>query len=157
MHKISAVGLFGCDIFEETTKQKVIDLSKLEKFYFKRFQIWGWLGRGDFSVLFPCPTITTSDWEMGNTHFVWPDDNLCPSSIQSLKSSSVPQMMNSRIGSKVEREQQGYVIKQFAESFVLVFHTSFHISRSTIIHFLGVFIYYESWNSFFQNEMSGKR
>ena len=37
-------------------------------------------------------------------------------------------------------EQQGYVIKQFAESFVLLFHTSFFeqlskIFRSTIIHF----------------------
>ena len=37
-------------------------------------------------------------------------------------------------------EQQGYVIKQFAKSFVLLFHTSFFeqlskIFRSTIIHF----------------------
>ena len=32
--KNSAVGLFSCDKFEETPKQKVIDLSKLEKFYF---------------------------------------------------------------------------------------------------------------------------
>ena len=35
MRKISAVGLFCCDKFEETPKQKVIDLSKLNKFYFK--------------------------------------------------------------------------------------------------------------------------
>ena len=34
MRKISAVGLFCCDKFEETPKQKVIDLSKLQKFYF---------------------------------------------------------------------------------------------------------------------------
>ena len=34
MHKISAVGLFCCDKFEETPKQKVIDLSKLQKIYF---------------------------------------------------------------------------------------------------------------------------
>ena len=37
MRKISAVGLFCCDKFEETPKQKVIDLSKLEKFYFSIF------------------------------------------------------------------------------------------------------------------------
>ena len=35
MHKISAVGLFCCDKFEETPKQKVIDLSKFLKNYFK--------------------------------------------------------------------------------------------------------------------------
>ena len=34
MPKISAVGLFSCDKFEETKKQKVIDQSKLNKFYF---------------------------------------------------------------------------------------------------------------------------
>ena len=34
MPKISAVGLFCCDKFEETPKQKVIDLSKFKKFYF---------------------------------------------------------------------------------------------------------------------------
>ena len=33
--KIFAVGLFSCDKFEETPKQKVIDLSKLKEFYFK--------------------------------------------------------------------------------------------------------------------------
>ena len=32
--KISTVGLFSCDKFEETKKQKVIDLSKLTKSYF---------------------------------------------------------------------------------------------------------------------------
>ena len=32
--KISAVGLFSCDKFEETPKQKVIDLSKFKIFYF---------------------------------------------------------------------------------------------------------------------------
>ena len=31
MHKISAVGLFCCDKFEETPNQRVIDLSKFEK------------------------------------------------------------------------------------------------------------------------------
>ena len=36
MRKISAVGLFCCDKFEETPKQKVIDLSKLQKFYFSK-------------------------------------------------------------------------------------------------------------------------
>ena len=36
MHKISTVGLFCCDKLEETPKQKVIDLSKLEKFYFRK-------------------------------------------------------------------------------------------------------------------------
>ena len=34
MSKISAVGLFCCDKFEENPKQKVIDLSKLKKNYF---------------------------------------------------------------------------------------------------------------------------
>ena len=37
MCKISAVGLFCCDKFEEIPKQKVIDLSKFKKFYFKIF------------------------------------------------------------------------------------------------------------------------
>ena len=35
MHKISVVGLFCCDIFEETPKQKVINMSKLNKFHFR--------------------------------------------------------------------------------------------------------------------------
>ena len=34
MHKISAVGLYCCDKFEETPKQKVIDLRKFLKIYF---------------------------------------------------------------------------------------------------------------------------
>ena len=34
MRKISAVGLFFCEKFEETPKQKVIDLTKLNFFYF---------------------------------------------------------------------------------------------------------------------------
>ena len=34
MRKISAVGLFCCDKFEETPKQKVINMSKLNKFHF---------------------------------------------------------------------------------------------------------------------------
>ena len=34
MRKVSAVGLFCRDKFEEIPKQKVIDLSKLEKIYF---------------------------------------------------------------------------------------------------------------------------
>ena len=34
IRKISAVGLFCCDKFEETPKQKVIDLSKLKNLYF---------------------------------------------------------------------------------------------------------------------------
>jgi len=34
MRKISAVGLFCCDKFEKTPKQKVIDLSKFKIFYF---------------------------------------------------------------------------------------------------------------------------
>ena len=34
MGKISAVGLFCCDKFEETPKQIVIDLSKFKKNYF---------------------------------------------------------------------------------------------------------------------------
>ena len=34
MHKISAVGLFCCDKFEETPKQKVINVSKLNKVHF---------------------------------------------------------------------------------------------------------------------------
>ena len=33
--KISAVGLFSGDKFEETPKQKVINMSKLNEFYFK--------------------------------------------------------------------------------------------------------------------------
>ena len=32
--RISAVGLFSCDKFEETSKQKVMDLSKFKKNYF---------------------------------------------------------------------------------------------------------------------------
>ena len=36
LFKISAVGLFSCDKFEETPKQKVIDLSKLKEFYFSK-------------------------------------------------------------------------------------------------------------------------
>ena len=32
---ISAVGLFCCDEFEETPKQKVINMSKLNKFHFR--------------------------------------------------------------------------------------------------------------------------
>ena len=35
MRKISAVGLFSIDKFEETPKQKVIELSKFKKNYFK--------------------------------------------------------------------------------------------------------------------------
>ena len=35
MHKISAVGLFCCDKFEETPKQKVINMSKLNEFHFR--------------------------------------------------------------------------------------------------------------------------
>ena len=35
MRKISAVGLFCCGKFEETPKQKVIDLSKFKIFYFR--------------------------------------------------------------------------------------------------------------------------
>ena len=35
MRKISAVGLFCCDKFEETPKQKVINMSKLNKFHFR--------------------------------------------------------------------------------------------------------------------------
>ena len=31
---ISTVGLFCCDKFEETPKQKIINMSKLNKFYF---------------------------------------------------------------------------------------------------------------------------
>ena len=34
MRKISAVGLFCCDKFDDTPKPKVIDLSKKNKFYF---------------------------------------------------------------------------------------------------------------------------
>ena len=34
MRKISAVGLFCCDKFEETPKQKVINMSKLNKLHF---------------------------------------------------------------------------------------------------------------------------
>ena len=36
MPNISAVGLYSCDKFEETKKQKVIDLSNLTKSYFNR-------------------------------------------------------------------------------------------------------------------------
>ena len=44
MRKISAVGLFCCDKFEETPKQKVINLSKLQKFYFSPImQLVVWL------------------------------------------------------------------------------------------------------------------
>ena len=35
MRKISAVGLFCCDKFEETPKQKVINMSKLNKLHFR--------------------------------------------------------------------------------------------------------------------------
>ena len=37
MRKISTVGLFCCDEFEETPKQKVIIMSKLNKFHFNIF------------------------------------------------------------------------------------------------------------------------
>ena len=40
MRKISAVGLFCCDKFEETPKQKVIDLSKFKKIYFSKKDNW---------------------------------------------------------------------------------------------------------------------
>ena len=42
MPKISAVGLFCCDKFEETPNEKVSKLSKLSKFYFNRVckHIW---------------------------------------------------------------------------------------------------------------------
>ena len=36
MHKISTVGLFCCDKFEETPKQKVINMSKLNKLHFSK-------------------------------------------------------------------------------------------------------------------------
>ena len=39
MRKISAVGLFGCDKFEETPNQKVIDQSKFKIFYFNTAKI----------------------------------------------------------------------------------------------------------------------
>ena len=38
MRKISAVGLFCCDKFEETPKQKVINMSKLNKFHFSNLK-----------------------------------------------------------------------------------------------------------------------
>ena len=47
MRKISAVGLFCCNKFEETPKQKVIDLSKLIFFYFN----------GEENVNFVCLTV----------------------------------------------------------------------------------------------------
>ena len=64
--------------------------------------------------------------------FVWLDDNLCPASDHPLISENElldsNWMMNSE---KWEQSgtssQQGYVIKQSAESFVLVFHTSFQL------------------------------
>ena len=42
MRKISAVGLFCCDKFEEIPKQKVINMSKLNKFHFNIPQIIPW-------------------------------------------------------------------------------------------------------------------
>ena len=39
MRKNSTVGLFCCNKFEETPKQKVINLSKLNKFHFKNASI----------------------------------------------------------------------------------------------------------------------
>ena len=39
MRKISAVGLFCSDKFEETPNQKVIDLSKFLKIYFSKYPI----------------------------------------------------------------------------------------------------------------------
>ena len=39
MRKISTVGLICCDKFEETPKQKVIDLSKFKKFYFNNISL----------------------------------------------------------------------------------------------------------------------
>ena len=41
--KISAVELFCCDKFEETPKQKVIDLSKFEKLYFSSYPVLTYL------------------------------------------------------------------------------------------------------------------
>ena len=46
MRKIPAVGLFCCDKFEETPKQKVIDLSKLKKNYFNIDMMWHEFSRG---------------------------------------------------------------------------------------------------------------
>ena len=40
MPKISTVGLFSCDKFEETPKQKVIDLSKFKKNYFNEVHFY---------------------------------------------------------------------------------------------------------------------
>ena len=45
MRKISAVGLFYCDKFEKTPKQKVIDLSKLQKNYFSKLILKGKLDK----------------------------------------------------------------------------------------------------------------
>ena len=39
MRKISAVGLFCCDKFEETPKQKVINMSKLNKLHFSVYNL----------------------------------------------------------------------------------------------------------------------
>ena len=56
MRKISAVGLFCCDKFEETPKQKVIDLSKFKNFYFRHVYNDGHkrVTKEIFGVIFQC-------------------------------------------------------------------------------------------------------
>ena len=65
MHKISAVGLFCCDKFEGTPKQKVINMSKLNKLYFsinehRLCSIPHFIGR---------ETLSTTLWEIRRTKY----------------------------------------------------------------------------------------
>ena len=61
MHKISAVGLFCYDKFEETPKQKVIDLSKLKDFYFNSDILFENIPKGRESYNFDVWEILSGD------------------------------------------------------------------------------------------------
>ena len=55
MHKISIVGLFCCDKFEETPKQKVINMSKLNNFHFSHLEFY----QNHFAFLLLTASIST--------------------------------------------------------------------------------------------------
>ena len=84
MRKTSAIGLFCCHEFEETPKQKVINMSKLNKLHFSNF-VNEWLRRweGEFinsqnlvNVIYDCPrnhfTYLMFIWNFGESHFPLP-------------------------------------------------------------------------------------
>ena len=64
MPKISSVGLFCCDKFEETSKQKVIDLSKLKEIYFRTATGLGFLAIKE-------PSLNTLTYMVFIVHWAW--------------------------------------------------------------------------------------